>query len=95
MDPLYKLQPTRTIHLQGFSDFGAAAALHSATETGFKVSGVFRDAADLAVLVLWDREDCFGHPRFPYLPDGDFSGVTLSSDLHYENRQRMAPPPSR
>jgi hypothetical protein len=31
------LQPSRTIHLEGFSGFGAAA-LHSATETGFKVA---------------------------------------------------------
>jgi hypothetical protein len=92
MEPLYKLQPTRTLHLQGFSDFGAAAALHSATETGFKVSGVFRDAADFAVLVLWDRDDFFGHPRFAYLPDGDFSGITLSFDLHYENLQPIDSP---
>jgi hypothetical protein len=92
METLYKLQPTRTIHLQGASDFGAAAALHSATETGFKVSGVFRDAADFAVLVLWDRDHFFGHPRFSYLPDGDFSGITLSFDLHYENLQPIDSP---
>jgi hypothetical protein len=92
MDAIYKLQPTRTIHLQGASDFGAAAALHSATETGFKVSGVFRDAADFAVLVLWDRDDFFGHPRFSYLPDGDFSGITLSFDLHYDNLQPIDSP---
>ena len=92
MEALYKLQPTRTIHLQGASDFGAAAALHSATETGFKVSGVFRDAADFAVLVLWDRDDFFGHPRFSYLPDGDFSGITLSFDLHYDNLQPIDSP---
>ncbi|MGC8884833.1 MAG: hypothetical protein ACP5UT_18590 [Bryobacteraceae bacterium] len=92
MDSLYKLQPTRTIHLQGVSDFGAAAALHSATETGFKVSGVFRDAADFAVLVLWDRDDFFGHPRFAYLPDGDFSGITLAFDLHYQNLQPIDSP---
>lgn len=92
METIYKLQPTRTLHLQGFSDFGAAAALHSATETGFKVSGVFRDAADFCVLVLWDRDDFFGHPRFSYLPDGDFSGITLSFDLHYENLQPIDSP---
>jgi hypothetical protein len=92
VETIYKLQPTRTIHLQGFSDFGAAAALHSATETGFKVSGVFRDAANFAVLVLWERDDFFGHPRFAYLPDGDFSGITLSFDLHYENLQPIDSP---
>lgn len=92
METIYKLQPTRTIHLQGFSDFGVAAALHSATETGFKVSGVFRDAADFCVLVLWDRDDFFGHPRFSYLPDGEFSGITLSFDLYYENLQPIDSP---
>ncbi len=92
MEQIKKLQPTRTIHLQGFSDFGAAAALHSATETGFKVSGVFRDAADFAVLVLWDRDDFFGHPRFSYLPDGDFSGIVLTFDLTYQNLQPIDSP---
>ncbi|MCL6507570.1 MAG: hypothetical protein K6T59_11130, partial [Bryobacteraceae bacterium] len=92
METLYKLQPTRTIHLQGASEFGAAAALHSGTETSFKVSGVFRDAADFAVLVLWDRDDFFGHPRFSYLPDGNFSGITLSFDLYYENLQPIDSP---
>ena len=92
MDAIYKLQPTRTIHLQGASYLGAAAALHSASETGFKVSGVFRDAADFAVLVLWDRDDFFGHPRFSYLPDGDLSGITLSFDLHYDNLQPIDSP---
>jgi len=92
VETIYKLQPTRTIHLQGVSDFGAAAALHSATETGFKVSGVFRDAADFAVLVLWDRDDFFGHPRFAYLPDSDFSCITLTFDLHYQHLQPIDSP---
>jgi len=92
MEQIKKLQPTRTIHLQGFSDFGAAAALHSATETGFKVAGVFRDAADFCVLVLWDRDDFFGHPRFSYLPDGDFSGIVLTFDLAYQNLQPIDSP---
>lgn len=92
MDDLKKLQPNRTIHLQGFNDFGAAAALHSASEAGFKVCGVFRDAADFCVLVLWDRDDFFGHPRFSYLPDADFSGIVLTFDLHYENLQPIDSP---
>jgi len=92
METTYKLQPNRTIHLQGFNDFGAAAALHSATGTGFKISGVFRDAADFCVLVLWDRDDFFGHPRFSYLPDADFSGIVLTFDLHYENLQPIDSP---
>ena len=92
MEQIKKLQPDRTIHLQGFSDFGAAAALHSASETGFKVSGVFRDAADFCVLVLWDRDDFFAHPRFSYLPDGDFSGIVLTFDLAYQNLQPIDSP---
>jgi hypothetical protein len=92
VEPVYKLQPNRTIHLQGFNDFGAAAALHSTSEIGFKVSGVFRDAADFCVLVLWDRDDFFGHPRFSYLPDPDFSGITLTFDLHYQNLQPIDSP---
>jgi hypothetical protein len=42
--PIYKLHPHRTIHLQGFSDFGAVAAIHHASDAGFTASGVFRDA---------------------------------------------------
>jgi hypothetical protein len=41
MDQIYKLQPHRTIALQGFDDYGAAAALWGASDTGFTVSGVF------------------------------------------------------
>ena len=92
METIYKLQPSRTIHLQGFSDFGAAGALHSTTESSFAVSGVFRDAADFCVLVLWDRDDFYGHPRFSYLPDPDFSGLVLTFDLHFENLQPIDSP---
>ena len=68
MDQIYKLQPHRTMHLQGFDDYGAAAALWGASDTGFTVSGVFRDLADFAVLVLFQKDDPFGHPLFSYLP---------------------------
>lgn len=92
MDAIAKLQPHRTIHLQGFNDFGATAALHSASATGFTVSGVFCDAADFAVLVLFDRDDFFGHPRFSYLPDGDFTGITLTFDVTYSGLQPIDSP---
>jgi hypothetical protein len=92
MDQIYKLQPHRTMHLQGFDAFGAAGALHSASDTGFKVSGVFRDAADFCVLVLWDRDDYFGHPRFAYLPDGNFGGLVLDFDVHYSGLQELESP---
>lgn len=52
MDRIYKLQPHRTMHSLGFDDYGAAAALWGASDTGFTVSGVFRDMAPDARLVL-------------------------------------------
>ncbi len=81
MDQIYKLQPHRTMHLQGFDAFGAAAALCGASDTGFSVSGVFRDQADFAIVVLFLKDDPFGHPRFSYLPDDNFTGITLDFDI--------------
>ncbi len=87
MDQISKLQPRRTLHLQGFDDYGAAAALWGASDTGFTVSGVFRDMADFAVLVLFQKDDPFGHPRFSYLPDGDLTGLVLEFDVTWEGIQ--------
>ncbi|MGD0497538.1 MAG: hypothetical protein ABSC23_03780 [Bryobacteraceae bacterium] len=87
MEPIYKLQPHRTMHLQGFDDYGAAAALWGASDTGFTVSGVFRDMADFAVLVLFQKDDPFGHPSFSYLPDGDLSGLVLDFDVTWQGIQ--------
>ena len=67
------------MHLQGFDDYGAAAALWGASDTGFTVSGVFRDLADFAVLVLFQKDDPFGHPLFSYLPDGDLIATPAPS----------------
>lgn len=80
-ETIYKLEPHRTIHLRGFSGNGAAGALTQTSATGFKLSGVFRDAADFAVLILWDEDDFFGHPRLKYLPDSNFAGMVLSFDM--------------
>jgi hypothetical protein len=87
VDQISKLQPRRTLHLQGFDDYGAAAALWGASDTGFTVSGVFRDMADFAVLVLFQKDDPFGHPRFSYLPDGDLTGLVLEFDVTWEGIQ--------
>jgi hypothetical protein len=57
---IFKLQPNRTIQLRGFDDLGASAALHSATSSSFKVSGVFRDPADFAVLI-YDADNFCEH----------------------------------
>ena len=88
-EAIYKLQPHRTMHLRGFDGRGAAAAMHGASATGFTVSGVFRDPADFAVLMLWDADDFFGHPRWKYLPDFDFAGVTLEFDVEYTGLQPL------
>ena len=87
-----KLQPDRTIHLQGFDGFGAAAALHHASPTGFEVTGVFRDQADFAVLILWDADDFFEHYSIKYLPDFDFTGMVLTFDLCYQGLQPIESP---
>src|SRR5271166_2831010 len=73
--------------LQGFDDYGAAAALWGASDTGFTVSGVFRDMADFAVLVLFQKYDPFGHPLFSYLPDGDLTGLVLDFDVTWQGIQ--------
>jgi hypothetical protein len=78
---IYKLQPDRTVALRGFDGFGAAAALHSAGPDGFTVTGVFRDPSDFAVVILYDADNFYEHPRIKYLPDFDFSGLTLQFDV--------------
>src|SRR5579875_988157 len=87
-----KFQPDRTLYLRGFDGRGAAAALHSATATGCTVSGVFRRPDDFAVLVIYDADDFFGHPRLKYLPDFDLSGMFLEFDVHYSGLQPLDSP---
>ena len=78
-----KLQPDRTVSLRGFDTFAAAASIHSATPTGFTVSGTFRDPADFAVAVLYDADNFYEHPSVKYLPDFNFAGLTLNFDVNY------------
>ena len=87
MEAISKLQPHRTMNLRGFDRRGAAAALHQASASGFTVSGVFRDVADFAVLILWDADNGFEHPSMRYLPDFAFDGVVLDFDLAATNLQ--------
>ncbi|MDQ6678167.1 MAG: hypothetical protein M3Z09_12820 [Acidobacteriota bacterium] len=82
-EKIYKLQPNRTIALRGFDALGASAALHTATADAFTVSGTFRDAADFAVLMLWDADNFYEHPRLKYLPDFNFDGAVLTFDVEY------------
>jgi hypothetical protein len=80
---IYKLQPDRTVYLRGFNSFAAAASIHNASPTGFEVSGAFLDPADFAVAVLYDADNYFEHPSIKYLPDFNFSGLTLDFSLLY------------
>ncbi len=91
-DAINKLEPHRTMHLRGFDRRGAAGAMHSASASGFTVSGVFRDPADFCVLMLYDADDFFGHPRWKYLPDFDFTGIKLEFDVVYTNLQPLDSP---
>ncbi len=79
-EQIFKLQPNRTVHLRGFDSLGASAAVHSASADGFTVSGSFQDAADFAVVVLYDGDNFFEHPRLKYLPDYNFDGLKLEFD---------------
>jgi hypothetical protein len=85
-EAISKLQPNRTISLKGFDRRGAAAALHSATATGFKVSGVLRDFADFAVVDLWNMDNPYEHYTMRHLPDWDFTNMVLTFDLKYNNQ---------
>jgi len=82
-ESIFKLQPDRCVHLRGFDHLGASAAIHHATPTGFTVSGQFQDSADFAVVVLYDADNFFEHPRLKHLPDFDFNGLTLQFDVQY------------
>jgi hypothetical protein len=88
-DQICKLQPHRTMHLQGFDGYGAAAALWGASDGGFSVSGVFRDQADFAVVVLFEADDEFDHPRWKYLPDWNFAGIALAFDIQTTGLQSL------
>ncbi len=80
------------MQLRGFDDLGASAAIHAATVSSFKVSGIFRDPADFAVLVLYDADNFYEHPRLKYLPDTNFDGLTLSFDVHYSGLMPLDSP---
>ena len=75
MDPSYKFQPR------------AAAALWGASETGFNVSGVFGDQGDFAVLLLYQKDDPFGHSRFSHRPVGEITGLRLDFGIEFQGIQ--------
>ena len=92
-ETIYKLEPHRTMHLSGVDRYGAMGSLWGASATGFQMSGVFRDMADFAVLMLWDADDYFGHYQATkYLPDFDFSNMVLTFDIQATGTQQLDSP---
>ena len=85
-DILQKLRPDRDLQCY-FLTPTAVAALSSSSETGFTLSGSWRQQFDWAVLE-WNRDNTFEHPLFRNLPDGDLSGITLT---YQETRQNCIP----
>lgn len=81
-EAISKLQPNRTMYLRGFDRRGAAAAMSGASSSGFKVTGLWSDQADFAVLVLLDEDDLYGHLETTrYLPSANMTGATLEFDV--------------
>ena len=75
-DTLQKLRPDRDLQCFFFQP-SAIAALSGTSESGFTVSGTWREQFDWAV-VEWNRDNVYEHPALRNLPDGDLSGLTLS-----------------
>lgn len=83
---IYKLTPNRDLECY-FLTPSAVAAMSQSSESGFTVSGKWRQQFDWAV-VEWNRDNTFEHPVLRYLPDGDLSGLTLT---YQESRTNCIP----
>src|ERR1700722_11228015 len=83
---LEKLTPDRDLQCY-FYEPSAIAALSATSDSGFTVSGTWRQQFDWAV-VEWNRDNTHEHPAFRYLPDGDLSGLVLS---YKETRSNCIP----
>jgi hypothetical protein len=86
-EQLNKLSPCRDLQCY-FQMPSAVAALSSTSETGFTISGSWRQQLDWAV-VEWNRDNVFEHPALRNLPDGDLSGVQLSYEEVRQNCMAM------
>src|SRR6202008_2471258 len=75
-DYLEKLRPDQDLQCY-FLRPSAIAALSEATPTSFKVSGTWRQQFDWCV-VEWNQHNVFEHPAFRNLPNGNFTGYTLT-----------------
>ncbi len=76
MASIQKLTPDRDLQCFFFEP-SAIAALSSASDSGFTVSGTWRQQFDWAV-IEWNRDNTHEHPAFRNLPDGDLSGLVLT-----------------
>src|SRR5579875_321303 len=85
-EQIYKLSPHRDLQCY-FLTPSAIAAMSEASESGFTVSGKWRQQFDWCV-VEWNRDNVFEHPALRYLPDGDLSGLTLT---YQESRTNCIP----
>lgn len=85
-EQIYKLSPHRDLQCY-FLTPSAIAAMSQASESGFTVSGKWRQQFDWCV-VEWNRDNVFEHPALRYLPDGDLSGLTLT---YQETRTNCIP----
>ncbi len=85
-EQIYKLSPHRDLQCY-FLTPSAIAAMSNASDSGFTVSGKWRQQFDWAV-VEWNRDNVFEHPALRYLPDGDLSGLTLT----YQEERRSCIP---
>jgi len=55
------------------------------------VTGRFNAITD-NVILEWNRDNDFEHPFMRYLPDGDFSGLTLTYDYVHSGLADIASP---
>lgn len=85
-EQIFKLQPHRDLQCYFYMP-SAVAAMSGATESGFTLSGTWRQQFDWAV-VEWNRDNVFEHPALRYLPDGDLSGLQLT---YQETRTNCIP----
>jgi len=76
MASIQKLTPDRDLQCFFFEP-SAIAALSSTSDSGFTVSGTWRQQFDWAV-IEWNRDNTHEHPAFRNLPDGDLSGLVLT-----------------
>ena len=76
MPTLQKLTPNRDLQCFFFRP-SSIAALSDTSDSGFTVSGTWRQQFDWTV-IEWNRDNVYEHPAFRSLPDGDLSGLVLT-----------------